>query len=564
MKGGYNMSEETKENQDSTCPSCTGTGKKESHYKIGDGKQTGSGNGDGSEEKPATDTDEELKKVWDKLLEKLKEDNVYIELDKAYTFDLDKIYKDEIFEVTKSEQQTEQVAKTAENGEKKYISESNPKKIPVGVNTVLFGNGSKITSNHLHAESFDFFGTHATLYGFETLPYRDSIACQCLKIVDTKERFLEAVEEKHTEANCDTCVNTQGTTKVKDYFVRVKCVPNLVCDFNEEDQPKNIELKVNVIQGEGLTIQNCRDLQITFNCTKKNKTNSYDADAYKYSMVFNTNIINCSTGSFTQAGSTKSGINNRSCMVHNSSCVCQPTFYECNIKWHCNELLEWLDGGYFNFRRSNISLLSNGRLMPRSNRNCCTYKDCNIYLDKCYIDSADLLSAYADNCYIYGEVVAPGDGIYKCVDSKGYHGDNSIFAGKTGESGSTHYHYGSHFTNCIIELKLNKDTKWKTYGTGTNDTANAFTNTQNTVINNSEGYLGYTVFRNKVEAEVQAVEESSETCQWQKCTGCQKADNDQGKKCESCWRGVKFLSTEDIRNADKLKEAGIPIDESEA
>lgn len=330
----------------------TGNGTAESHYII---------------------SGDDITTVWNELLEVIKKDGVYVDLEKAYIFDLDKIYKDSDM----------------------------PKGIDIGYDTVLDGNNSELKSLALKAEAFDFEGQSAIVKEFLTLPYKDSYADNYLEIVDTGAKWLNAVSSSH---------NIKNTDKLAYYsrnFAsgRLKCVKNIVIDFDNESTRKIITSFLGdtyrngfrIFQCENLTIKNHRNLTIDITSCYGNGNegdNSY-RNFKIHTAVYNLNVIDCySEDSYNIY------------IGYNSA-----DYIECYFKvynFSMNTFFNVTKGSnidYYNqykIRRSTIKAFSNGStsLGLTWYTNFAIGQDCIIYLENVKLQSA----ACFNNSYIHGTV----------------------------------------------------------------------------------------------------------------------------------------------------------------
>lgn len=310
----------------------TGNGTAESHYII---------------------SGDDITTAWNELIEAIKKDGVYVDLDKAYAFDIDEIYRDKDI----------------------------PDGIQIGYGTSLDGKGSSFTSRTLKAESFDFEGRKAEVVNFTTLAYKESPAMANLVLVENYSDFIVAA----TSGN-------YGNT-------RIKCVPDIVQDYN--DVSSDVVIKITpkyttsiVLQCEDMVIKNSREFVL------KVEMDTTTTD------IYNLHILNCYSANNPAISLSGASSGSRAKTMN---------FYDSEAKLYKPNSGVCIDMGYrnsINFYTSNVSVFSNGLASPMFINSC---TDCVIYLENCFINNLDIThsndttaAGALRDCYIFGSITSSG------------------------------------------------------------------------------------------------------------------------------------------------------------
>lgn len=307
----------------------TGNGTAESHYII-------SGNS--------------AKETWDDMLSKIKENGVYVELDKDYAFDLDKIYGDSAI----------------------------PNHIPIGYKTVLDGKNSVVISEKVTwsedgvetEKTCDFQGSRADILNFSWL------GC------DYNQHYLS-----------DTWDRTENLL-ITETSLRIKCTPNITYNAENLQDGKIISIKgLFILQGNGLTIESGRDVLFEINGVIR--------DALK-SQIYDTNFLDLTISSpYTIGGRLYSNI------IYNSNGVdvflvkykrCKFTFLDLTSISTSDVLRN------FYCESCNLTIVTNSikTIADKGSYNI-HLKDCNFQIKGYKFDNYYTSTYGINNCNVYGE-----------------------------------------------------------------------------------------------------------------------------------------------------------------
>lgn len=287
--------------------------------------------------------------------------------------------------------------------------------MPIGYDTELDGAGSELKSLSIKAETFDFEGKSAVVKDFVLLRYKLSGPDNYLVIVDSVAKWIDQLGKTHDKTE-------KSLNKIKGYYERLngsasdnnikdmgrlKCVPKLVKDYSDTDEFFQLHLASGSNEKHAFRVLQCEDL------TLKNHGNlqinfygpntTYNKDSYQQDVYFEISAIY--------------NLNIVDCMTQDNSSLYanHAYFFECRFilynfvfNRHFIDVSKVLNNNTNIFIRCDIELhgSENGATaFHGTNRNFYKlFKDCVVFLDKIKMNNEDSLDPAFINSYIYGDV----------------------------------------------------------------------------------------------------------------------------------------------------------------